>query len=526
MTIMKIKKLLTLSLILASGLTLTSCNILDLLGVGTSEEPLNIELGEYAGQRITFDQVNRASEIITLKSEGKQNLLVLPVCFKDYEMEKLGLEEEIVLKNLNNNFFGEANQTGWESVSSYYKKSSYGKLEISGEVGNVYTLDKTLKQVLNLSGSTYFDPSYYVVEQACENFKNNYQGDISKFDQDKDGYLDAVWVVYLNPYLDDESLEVYKRFDSSFYNSSFVDDAMNLLWAYTYWDYDSKANVKSPNPFVYGFASYNFLWDQPYYDENKVRLVDPHTFIHETGHILGLDDYYSYDYEDVPPSPTGAIDMMDNNVGDHNAYSKYLMNWVKPKIIKEAGTYSIKPFESSGDCLLIPSKLESFNDSPFDEYLMIEYYTPTGLNELDSHQKYENDIILPSQNGVKIYHVDSRLVKLKYSYILQDYQVKGYTDYYVNNEDEYCRIGANNTSMYSVTDDTLITLLSAYKNGEKGYYYQDRNNLSAEYKDLFTNTGLTSFKFNSSDELPYEISFEDMDDNGVNVVIKLKETNL
>ena len=50
------------------------------------------------------------------------------------------------------------------------------------------------------------------------------------------------------------------------------------------------------------------------------------------------------------------------------------------------------------------------NHSPFDEYLLIEFYTPTGLNEKDSLAKYAG--VYPQMfqtNGIKIYHIDSRL---------------------------------------------------------------------------------------------------------------------
>lgn len=54
--------------------------------------------------------------------------------------------------------------------------------------------------------------------------------------------------------------------------------------------------------------------DEKYY-------VDSSTYIHETGHLLGLDDYYSYN-----PNTIGKVygaDMMDGNLGDHHLYQKF-----------------------------------------------------------------------------------------------------------------------------------------------------------------------------------------------------------
>ncbi|MBP5169898.1 MAG: hypothetical protein ILP14_11960, partial [Oscillospiraceae bacterium] len=57
------------------------------------------------------------------------------------------------------------------------------------------------------------------------------------------------------------------------------------------------------------------------------------TLFHETGHAMGFPDYYSYEKEatDNPkyPTRTGTLtfDMMDNNTGDHNGFSKWIAGW-------------------------------------------------------------------------------------------------------------------------------------------------------------------------------------------------------
>ena len=69
--------------------------------------------------------------------------------------------------------------------------------------------------------------------------------------------------------------------------------------------------------------------------------LDTHTYIHETGHFLGLNDYYS----DTPTySPIGKHDMMDANVGDHNSYSKMLLGWTKPYLVTGNGTIDLNEF--------------------------------------------------------------------------------------------------------------------------------------------------------------------------------------
>ena len=66
---------------------------------------------------------------------------------------------------------------------------------------------------------------------------------------------------------------------------------------------DSKKEYDGKKTFAVSFASTSFMNnDEKYY-------VDSSTYIHETGHLLGLDDYYSYN-----PNTIGKVygaDMMD-----------------------------------------------------------------------------------------------------------------------------------------------------------------------------------------------------------------------
>jgi len=50
---------------------------------------------------------------------------------------------------------------------------------------------------------------------------------------------------------------------------------------------------------------------------------------------------------------------------------------------------------------------------PFDEYILVEFYTPTGLNKKDSQSYYPGSTIKLqgfSEYGIRIFHVDARMV--------------------------------------------------------------------------------------------------------------------
>ncbi len=332
-----------------------------------------------------------------LASIGNQKILVVPVKFKDsnYADTQLGGSNK-VKDDIQKVMFGEKEETGWESVASYYEKSSYGKLKLSGEVTDWFTLDKTFQEVSEVDPYVYPNPSIYILREVSNWYKENY-GNASEYDLDNDGYIDAIWMIY------DYPAEHNTIFD----------------WAFVYWDYmmDGYGIINDPIPYTYAWASIGFMYTANYRNENNETLVDAHTFIHETGHLLGLEDYYDYD---GVKSYAGGLDMMDLNIGDHTGLSKYLLNWTTPYVVDGNTEITINSFTESGDLILVKN---NWNHSALDEYLLIEFYTPTGLNEQDAKTSYTvNYPRLYSIPGIKIYHVDARLAKFN------DYKFSNYTD--------------------------------------------------------------------------------------------------
>lgn len=72
-------------------------------------------------------------------------------------------------------------------------------------------------------------------------------------------------------------------------------------------------------------------------------------------------------------------------------------------------TLTIEPGSTSGDCILIPANYSTWNGTPYDEYLLLELFTPNGNNELDWKSwksSYSADL---GFGGIRLYHVDSCL---------------------------------------------------------------------------------------------------------------------
>lgn len=448
-----------------------------------------------------------------LPSTGTSKILVVPVDFSDYRAEsKLGGETQSQ-QDIYDTFFGASEDTGWESLKTYYEKASYGALTLEGEVTPWYHASYSTTLFAQLTGSgdyaDYYDPTWTMLDEVTNWAKNTLEIDLSEYDTNSDGFIDGVWMVYSCP------------FDTS-------ENGSDVYWAYTYSNYDNEeaGDPKNPVGFKYCWASYSFIFDDPDY-----ALPDAHTFIHETGHMLGLDDYYNCDGTDE--GVAGGVDMMDFNIGDHSAYSKYLMNWTSPYVVDgslDEVTIDLKPFESSGEFILLRDT--TFNDSPFDEYVLIEYYTPTGLNAKDT-EGYSNGPNTYLQSGVKITHIDSRLIRMTSSdsRYVDDFDENDWYDY-----DVYYTIGASNTPSYSMDETNsenspyrLIHQIEA-----NNQFTFSGSDYTANYgsDDVLFHTGdsfsLTDYaKFftkgtslNDGSVLPYSLSIGEATDSGIQITIR------
>ena len=76
-----------------------------------------------------------------LPSIGNSKILVIPIQTMDDQFSSNDKNR------LQAAFFGKNYQTGWESVASYYEKSSFDQLHITGEVTDAITLNMTTAQL-------------------------------------------------------------------------------------------------------------------------------------------------------------------------------------------------------------------------------------------------------------------------------------------------------------------------------------------------------------------------------------------
>ena len=376
-----------------------------------------------------------------LPSTGNINVLVIPINLTSSKNNtKLKADLEIA-------FNGTQAQTGWYSVKEYYYISSYGQLNLTFDILDWYTPSKSASYYDSYyNSSTGYYGSTLILDEVLKYYDSTI--DFSRYDSNGDTYIDAIWLIY--------NYDVNYESDDSDY------------WAYVY-QTSSEIQVDGVYAYYYGYAGTDFMYDKDTsYNSNNIK-IDAHTYIHETGHLMGLDDYYDYDESAGATGGLYYADMMDANIGDHASISKLLLNWINPTVITGKGsvTLDLASFASSGQAILItPYSI----DSIYNEYILIEFYTSTLLNEND---EIYYDETTGTVYGIRVLHVDANVFLNSQGKV--DYNNGSYmTGFKYDNSDEsklfvdtlYCvDIGAG-----YATSDMLFTMNSATFNAKYPTY--------------------------------------------------------
>lgn len=318
-------------------------------------------------------------------SFSKQRVLVVPLGFVDEGLQNIQTKENIT--KIKTVFFGGLEETskvgGYYSVKEFYEQSSYGKSSFEGDVlDNWIIYPKTSSEFLENyknepvlgDGASKYVREYYISEYNKPNHGQLGENahPLTYYDQNNDGFIDLLWIIHSHK--------------SSMTN-------LTTWWSYVNYKNTSQ-NILNPEVKTYGFASIDTL-------TKGYNGYDSHLLIHETGHAYGLLDYYDYSNN---WSPLGKIDMMDSNVGDHNAFSKFTLGWLSPLVINDDAIITLRDTSKTGDCFILPSP--NYNNTVFDEYIMVEFISPNGF----CYNDYSDSFGF-TEPGVRITHCDARVFK-------------------------------------------------------------------------------------------------------------------
>ena len=358
---------------------------------------------------------------------GAPAVLVIPVEFKDATAASRGYTTDTLVTA----FTGGTGSTDYYSVYEYYRASSYGQLNLDITVLDFWFCPEENSSVY----AEAYEGDAFIGDQMILDEALAYLEplmDLSDFDSDNNGIIDAVILVNTLQIGDDD-----------------------FHWAYRYWNtytdedgYYYEYDGVSANDYIW--ASYQFLHEAGYdFDGDLIvdeSAMNTYTFIHEFGHVLGADDYYDTSYEGN--HPMDGHDIMDSMLGDHSAYTKFNLGWITTSrlvVTDTSVTLTLDAYVESGDTVIIANHWDETLGA-YQEYYVVVYYTNTGLNG-GGFGYFDRD-------GVVVYHINAALYK-------EIYEGETYYDIYNTNTDPSDEYG---------TEDNLIEFVltsdGAYVFGE------------------------------------------------------------
>lgn len=274
-----------------------------------------------------------------------------------------------------------------DSLSSYYFRSSYGNLLIDGDVMDFYRMKHP---------QAYYESDKDIM-QECLDYHISKGLDLNDYDADNDGVIDSLYVIWAGTPLAGNDI----------YNAAY-----RSTWS------------NSPSSYSKKITGYIFTPGTTVFSSVPPATFNFNSLIHETGHLLGLNDYYSYDTTDRTEADyssisytggalegaMGSIDMMDSNVGDQNPYSKYLLGWLNPTVIEYSDIKSLnnqlKNLRVSNlyaDSIFVKLKEST---SLYTELFVIDCFNTEGVNSELTR--------LGKDTYVRVLHVDAELDKDTY----------------------------------------------------------------------------------------------------------------
>lgn len=338
----------------------------------------------------------------------------LPVILIDFKDQVAATEHPLLTRvEIENRIFGDGNATAfpYDSLHDYYHRASNGQLDLQGDVLGWVRFPENRRE---------YAPKYGIAddEQIKEGKRQkalyklitdamtalDQATDFSTFDNNNDGEIDAIIVLYAGK----------------------PDGWGDFFWAYqwSFWHPETtgpsakKFDGKNIGTFVFQNVA-----------DKDTNLFSMQTLIHEFGHLVGIRDYYDYcpksRFEELNtetnqpmkcgrpnlmgPGPDGGIggfDMMHANRANHNAYSRWLLDWIKTPVVVGSGQQTIT-LAGSGELVdttsmaqavaIFPDLSRQLDQSaPSREMFIAEYRSPNG-----------NDagIIPTGQGGLAIWHV-------------------------------------------------------------------------------------------------------------------------
>lgn len=299
---------------------------------------------------------------------GTHKVLVLLIEFPD-------LRHTVDISNFNL-LFNQPSYNGTGSFNDYYKKTTFGALNVTVDVYGWYMAQNSYLKYGKTSSPNYGSYTQQLLQRAVT-CADSAGVNFPQYDSDNDGYLDAVMILHAGFGAEEASNPT----------------SGNYIWSFrSSWGSSPTYQGKK----VY---AYDMFPERRFYTNGA--MVGIGVMTHEFGHILDLPDLYATMYNGTGGGPEGVGDYANMSGGPwlnnertpcmHDAFSKMLLNWMTPTLISTTGKYTIPKSTVDSN---FAYRINTPNSS---EYFLIE-----------NRQLKGQDLYLPCK-GLAIWHVNTTL---------------------------------------------------------------------------------------------------------------------
>lgn len=294
----------------------------------------------------------------------------------------------------------------YESLNAYYERASYGELSFTAEC-----FDYEAKYEIDYYADRGLDGMEELFKEALDTLTASGKLHLSDFDGNEDGVVDAVYL-------------------------HFACNEDEPAWGSALWSQQWKMEglTYSDNGKDFKICKVATL-----HNPSNTELA-ARTLIHETGHVLGLPDYYLYERSGAGAGAntdrTGILtfDMMFDNKGDHNGFSKWLLGWIGEdrmthvtaaedgiRVQSPTGAASYEPgmpfdvdlnmfshAENGGDIAIVANH-DTQGTGMFSSYYVVEYDGCEGNNTVQYALDSEGAQGADMPSGFRIFRVQAQI---------------------------------------------------------------------------------------------------------------------
>ena len=311
--------------------------------------------------------------------------LVILVNFKDlaFETSKEEMDSMLTGQNYTRDYTytyrgKKYNVTSQGSARQYFEDASFGQYNLQLDVVGPVTVSKNMADYGgNNSYGSDKNPEG-MIKEACELVNDSV--DYTHYDNDNDGYVDFVYVIYAG------------------YGEADGGDA-NTIWPHAWYLYSAAGKrCQLDGKVVDLYACGN---EMDFYTKHHTGIG---TFCHEFSHVLGLPDLYDTNQDQPHGQKTmGSWSILDygpyNNEGNtppmYSAYERFFMGWLTPRLITEPEDVVLEELNSKQEALPI---------STTDQHNLIgNDPNPTKFYLLENRQQEGWDTYLPGHGMMLTY---------------------------------------------------------------------------------------------------------------------------